>query len=361
LVSKRLTLAFGVGVWLTLAVVVPGCGSSNGTKIALLLAGSQRTRYESRIRPAFEQRIDKICRDCEVLYENADKDERTQASQAETVIAEGAKALVLNPLNIESSAAIVKEAKAEHVPVIDFDQLIVENSESDAFVSFSVVRVGELEAESLAGKLVEDGNAAGPIVFLNGEQGNSEQPMLAGAARKAFNAAGVRIVRNGWTQYWKPSAARGVMRQAIRKLGKNGFAAVFAETDGIASGAIEAMESAGIDPAERPVTGWDATVAGVQQILAGQQYMTVYEPVGVEASRAADVAVDLAKGKGVPRHEVTERPGYGNPKVPAILIEPVVVTKDNVKQTVIADGFISPAELCTGSYASDCEAAGISG
>ena len=121
------------------------------------------------------------------------------------------------------------------------------------------------------------------------------------------------------------------------------------------------MKSAGIDPAEKPVTGQDATVAGVQRILAGQQYMTVYKAIQPEAALSAEIAVDLAEGKEIPQDKVTEEVDNGKAKVPSTLLKPVAVTKDNVKDTVIDDGFISAGELCTGAYADACEEAGISG
>ncbi len=122
------------------------------------------------------------------------------------------------------------------------------------------------------------------------------------------------------------------------------------------------MKSAGIDPEERPTTGQDATVAGLQRILAGQQYMTVYKAIDKpEATVSAEIAVALAEGEEVPQGKVTDELDNGKAKVPSVLLEPVAVTKDNVKQTVIADEVQSSAdELCTGPYAKACEEAGIS-
>jgi D-xylose transport system substrate-binding protein len=120
------------------------------------------------------------------------------------------------------------------------------------------------------------------------------------------------------------------------------------------------MKSAGVNPEEKPSTGQDATVAGVQRIIAGQQYMTVYKATNMETKVAAEIAVALAEGEEFPKSKITEEVDNGKVKVPSVLLEPVAVTKDNVKQTVIADEFITPAELCTGPYADACKELGIS-
>ncbi len=121
------------------------------------------------------------------------------------------------------------------------------------------------------------------------------------------------------------------------------------------------MKGAGINPAEKPVTGQDATVAGLQRILAGQQYMTVYKEIEPEAKITAEIAIALAEGKKSRSGKVTEEVNNGKADVPSDLLEPVAVTKDNVKSTVVADGFVTARELCTGPYAAACKEAGIAG
>jgi D-xylose transport system substrate-binding protein len=121
------------------------------------------------------------------------------------------------------------------------------------------------------------------------------------------------------------------------------------------------MKGAGINPEERPVTGQDATVAGLQRILAGQQYMTVYKAIPPETQISAEIAVALLEGEEVPQEKITEEVNNGKTEVPSVLLEPVAVTKDNVKSTVIKDGFVTSAELCTSAYQTACKEAGISG
>ena len=121
------------------------------------------------------------------------------------------------------------------------------------------------------------------------------------------------------------------------------------------------MKGAGIKPEEKPVTGQDATVAGLQRILAGEQFMTVYKEIEPEATIAAEFAIALAGGEELPQAKVTEEVNNGKTDVPSAILEPVAVVKDNIKDTVVKDGFVSASELCTGPYAAACKELGISG
>jgi D-xylose transport system substrate-binding protein len=120
------------------------------------------------------------------------------------------------------------------------------------------------------------------------------------------------------------------------------------------------MKSAGIDPKKVPITGQDAELAAIQRILTGEQYMTVYKAIKPEAENAAQLAVSLAKGEDVPAGLVNGKTDNGSGQVPSVLLTPVAVTKDNVKDTIIKDGFWKASEICTSEYAKACAAAGIS-
>src|SRR5262249_53699317 len=110
---------------------------------------------------------------------------------------------------------------------------------------------------------------------------------------------------------------------------------------------------------ERPTIGQDATVAGLQRILTGEQYMTVYKEIEPEAKITAEIAVALAEGEEVPKDKASEEVDNGHGKVPAALLEPIAVTKENVKSTVVADEFVETSELCEGAFAKACKEAGI--
>ena len=346
---------------LAAALAIAGCGGGGGggPKIAYLLPENETPRYEAHDRPEFEENVENLCEDCEVLYNNATEDASKQQSQAEAALTQGAEVLVLDPVDAASAAAMVEKAKAQGVPVLSYDRLI-ENADVDYYVSFDNERVGELQAESLSEKLKEDGNSSGPIVMISGDPADSNAALFKKGAQKGFESSGVDVAKEYDTPEWSATNAQNEMQQAITALGKSGFNGVYAANDDTGGGAIAAMKSAGIDPEERPTTGQDATVAGVQRILVGQQYMTVYKATDKETKVAAEIAVALAKGKNFPQSKITDEPNNGKAKVPSVLLEPVAVTKDVIKQTVVADGFITADELCTGAYAKACEAAGIS-
>jgi D-xylose transport system substrate-binding protein len=343
---------------LLVAVGCGGGGGGGGPKIALLLPENETPRYEAHDRPEFEENVEAECEDCEILYNNATEDASKQQSQAEAALTQGAEVMVLDPVDAKSAAAIVEKANAQDVPVLSYDRLI-ENAEVDYYVSFDNVRVGELQAESLAEKLKEDGSPQGPIVKINGDPADSNAALFKEGSNKGFEAAGVTIAKEYDTPEWSATNAQNEMQQAITALGKGGFEGVYGANDEMAAGSIAAMKSAGVKPEEKPSTGQDATVAGVQRILAGQQYMTVYKATDLETKAAAEIAVALAEGKK-PKSQITEEVDNGKTKVPSVLLEPVAVTKDNVKDTVVKDGFITADELCTSAYAKACEEAGIS-
>jgi D-xylose transport system substrate-binding protein len=142
----------------------------------------------------------------------------------------------------------------------------------------------------------------------------------------------------------------------IIKVGKDKIIGVYAANDGTAGGAIAAMKNAGIKPLP-PITGQDAEVAAIQRILAGDQYMTVYKAIKPQAEGAAQAAIDLLNGKKPAN--ATGKVNNGKIDVPSILLDPVSVTKDNVKDTVIKDGFWKVTDVCTTAFADACKAASI--
>ena len=368
LTSRVLFAVAGLAV---IALVAVGCGGSDdnssgggggggGGTIALLLPENETPRYESNDKPGIEKAISEKCPSCEVIYFNAGGDAEKQQSQGEAALTKGAEVLILDPMDSKSAASIAEKANAQGVPVLSYDRLI-ENSEVAAYVSFDNERVGELQAESLSEKLKEDGKAKGPIIMINGDPADPNAALFKKGAEKGFEEAGVQVAKSYDTPGWTAENAQREAQQAITALGNDGFWGIYAANDDTGGGAIAAMKGAGINPAERPVTGQDATVAGLQRILAGQQYMTVYKAIPPETEISAEIAIALLEGEEVPQEKVTEEVNNGKAEVPSVLLEPVAVTKDKVKSTVVKDGFVTPSELCTGPYAAACKEAGISG
>jgi D-xylose transport system substrate-binding protein len=362
--SKRIVIALGALLVAVALMVLAGCGDDDGgggggATIAFLLPENQTPRYEASDRPRFEEKVEDLCSDCEILYSNATEDASKQQSQVEAALTQGADVLVLDPVDAASAAASVEKARQQDVPVVSYDRLIL-GADVDYYVSFDNEKVGELQGESLLQKLKEDGNPSGPIVMISGDPADSNAALFKKGAQSVFESEGVEVAKEYDTPGWLASNAQNEMQQAITALGKDGFKGVYAANDDTAGGAIAAMKSAGIDPAERPTTGQDATVAGVQRVLVGQQYMTIYKAYKPEAAITAEIAVDLAEGKEPSQDQITDQLDNEKEKVPSVLLTPVAVTKDNVKSTVIADEEISPEELCTGPYEQACKEAGIS-
>src|SRR4051794_14303282 len=359
---------------LAIGLLVAGCGGSSDTTgggggggggggsatIALLLPENETPRYETNDKPDFEKSVEEQCPDCEVIYFNAGGDAEKQQSQGEAALTKGAEVLVLDPMDSKSAAAIAERANAQGVPVVSYDRLI-ENSEVAAYVSFDNERVGELQAETLAKKLKEDGKATGPIIKINGDPADPNAALFKAGSTKGFEEAGVKVAKEYDTPGWTAENAQREAQQAITALGKDGFWGIYAANDDTGGGAIAALKGAGINPEEKPVTGQDSTVAGLQRILAGQQFMTIYKAIKPQATISAEFAIALAEGEEIPQDEITEEIDNGAGKVPSVALKPEAVVKDNVKSTVIADGFVTAKELCTSAYAQACKEAGISG
>ncbi|HEY2959292.1 MAG TPA: sugar ABC transporter substrate-binding protein, partial [Actinomycetota bacterium] len=316
-------------------------------------------RYEAQDRPLFEAKVKALCSDCEIIYSNADQDAAKQQSQAEAALTNGAKVMVLDPVDSASAGAMVQKAKAKNVPVISYDRLIL-NADVDYYISFDNEKVGQLQGTALVDKLKGDGKS-GSIVMINGAPTDNNAKLFKQGAHSVIDSSGFKVAKEYDTPDWSPDKAQTEMEQAITAVGKTGFQGVYVANDGMAGGAIAAMKGQGIKPSTRPTTGQDAEVAGLQRILTGDQLMTVYQPIKKIASTAAELAVDLVNGKRADADKLaTAKVNNGQKDVPSVLLDTVVVTKDNIKDTVIADGFTKASELCTGPYQKDCAAAGIS-
>jgi len=334
-----------------------GGDGGGGKKIALLLPETKTTRYEQHDRPGFTKKVKELCPDCEVLYANAAQDANKQQAQAEAAITKGAAVLVLDAVDAEAAATMVERAKQSDVPVIAYDRLI-SDADIDYYVSFNNVRQGRIEARTLLDKLGNDGSGKS-IVMINGSPTDPSAGDYKKGAHQIFDASGVDIAKEYDTPDWSPDKAQLEMEQATTALGKDNIDAVYSANDGMAGGAIAAMKSAGIDPQQVPVTGGDAEVAAIQRILAGEQYMTIYLTIKKQAEVSAQLAVAAANGDKPPAGLVNAKVDNGKKQVPSVLLTPVAVTKDNIKDTVIADGFLNPSEICTGKYADMCTEAGI--
>jgi D-xylose transport system substrate-binding protein len=335
-----------------------GGGSGKAAKIALLLPETKTARYESQDRPNFERKVKELCSNCEIVYSNADQDPAKQLSQVEAAITKQVDVMVLDPVDSASAAGMVAKAKARDIPVISYDRLITDAPDLDYYISFDNVKVGELQGQALVDKLKEDGKS-GDIFMINGSPTDNNAKLFKQGAHSVIDKSEFKVAKEYDTPDWSPDKAQQEADQAITALGKDGFVGVYAANDGTAGGAIAAMKSAGVDPQEIPVTGQDAELAAVQRILAGDQYMTVYKAIKPEAEAAAELAVALGRGEEPKSGLVNGETDNGKKQVPSVLLEPVSVTKENVQDTIIKDGFWKVSEICEGEFKAACSEAGI--
>jgi D-xylose transport system substrate-binding protein len=335
-------------------------GGGEGVKIALLLPENETPRYETNDKPSFEKAVEEQCSGCEVTYFNAGGDVEKQASQGEAALTQGAEVMVVDPMDSKAAAAIVEKAHAQDVPTVSYDRLI-EASEVGGYVSFDNERVGEQQAETLVEKLKEIGKPTGPIIKINGDPADPNAALFKKGSNNVFEKEGIDIAKEYDTPGWTAENAQREAQQAITAIGKTGFAGIYAANDDTAGGAIAAMKGVGINPEDVPVTGQDSTVAGLQRILKGEQFMTIFKPIVPEAEIAAEMAISLGETGEVESKEKTEDINNGKAEVPSVLLTSTPVTKENINETVIAEKFVSPSELCEGAYAAACKEAGISG
>jgi D-xylose transport system substrate-binding protein len=325
------------------------CTRSDKKKIALLLPESKTARYETQDRPHFEAKVRALCSDCEVIYSNAAQDAAKQQSQAEAALTNGAKVLVVDPVDGTAARAIAEGAKASGARVIAYDRLILGTDAVDAYVAFEAENIGRFQAQALLDAI----GGKGTIVAIDGAPTDPNAALLKRGMHAVLDGK-VRIAKEYDTPDWSPDKAQEEMTQALTALGSEALDGVYCANDGTAGGVLAALKAAGAKAV--PVTGQDAEVAALQRIVAGEQYSTVYKALKLEAETAAELAVRVLRGQAVDAKGVADN---GVKKVPAIVLQPVAVTKANIGETVLKDGFWKREQICTAPYDDACKAAGL--
>ena len=316
-----------------------------------------RLATRRRDRPDFENKVKELCSDCKLLYSNATQDAAKQQNQADAALTQGADVLVLDAVDAGSAAAIVKKAKAQDVPVVSYDRLITD-SDVDYYISYDNERVGKLQGDTLIKGLKEQNKPTGPVVMLAGDPADNNAKLFKQGANERPEGGGVKIAKSYDTPGWSADKAQNEMQQSITSLGNDGFDGVLAANDDLGGGAIAAMKSAGIKPSTARPPARTRRLAGLQRILIGEQYMTVWKASKPEADAAAEIAVALAKGDDVPSDLINQQVNNGQKEVPSVILTPVAILKTDVK-TVVEGGDVKAADLCKGKYKSACTDAGI--
>jgi D-xylose transport system substrate-binding protein len=323
--------------------------------IAVLLPDSiSSARWEADDRRFFEQAFQAAGINYTIV--NAVGDARAQQTQAEQAITNGAKVLLLVNLDSGSGAAIIAQAREARVKVIDYDRLTVEGPGADIYVSFDNVSVGRLMGETLQPIIDDLGLEKPRVVLLNGSPTDNNSFLFAegykSIAEPKFAAGEWEKVDEQAVPNWDNQQALVIYEQILTAAGGK-VDATFAANDGLAGSVISALKGQKLAPI--PLSGQDATIGGIQHILSGWQTMTVYKPIELEAEAAADAAIRLLKGES-PTSITSDTIYNGQNDIPYIKLSPIAVTRQNIAETVIADGFRTWAEICVGEFEQFCPA-----
>ena len=321
--------------------------------IAVLLPDTvSSARWEADDRRFFEEAFEAA--GVEYTIVNAEGDARIQQTQAEQAITNGAKVLLIVNLDSGSGAAIIAQAREAGIKVVDYDRLTIEGPGADLYVSFDNVAVGRLMGETLE-PLINDLEAAPKrVVQLNGSPtDNNATQFRAGyysIAKPHYEAGDWELIDDQAVPDWDAQQGLIIYEQILTAAGGD-VDATFAGNDNLAGSVISALKSQEMEP--MPLSGQDATVAGIQNILSGWQTMTVYKPIEIEAKAAAEAAIALLNGEDLSNLTV-DTIFNGQNDIPFIKLIPIAVTEDNIADTVIKDGFRTWDEICVGDFEALC-------
>lgn len=343
-------------------LVVASCVVSLITGFLLSRGGSSAESAKARAKPLIGLSMDTLKEErwqgdrdlfvaranelgAEVLVQSANSDDTRQISDVQALISRRVDVLVIVPHNGGAMAKAVNMAHDAGIPVLAYDRLITD-CDLDLYMTFDNVKVGELQARFLVDRLPKDGKKK--IVRIYGAKTDHNALLFKQGQDNVLgplvNRGEFEVVHEDWTQDWKPENAKKIANAAITKAGPN-FDAILASNDGTAGGAIQALSEEGL-AGKILVTGQDAELSACQRIVNGTQAMTVYKPVSQLAQQAVEVAIKMARGKPV---FVPGKINNGKTDVPSILLDVVIVTKDNMMDTVIKDRFHTVDEIYSGT------------
>ncbi|MEU6283434.1 sugar ABC transporter substrate-binding protein [Streptomyces sp. NPDC047028] len=362
---RRAAVAVAAGA---MAVSLAACGSAKESKgssstssakkgddikVGLLLPENQTARYEKFDRPLIEKKVAELTNNKgKIVYANAKQDASLQNQQVDTMITNKVDVLIVDAVDAAAIKNSVQKAKDAGIPVVAYDRLA--QGPIDAYTSFDNETVGKTQGEALL-KALGSKAKSGKIVMMNGSSTDPNAAQFKKGAHEVLDGK-VNIGKEYDTKEWKPENANANMEGAISALGKKNIIGVYSANDGMAGGIITALKAAGI---KVPVTGQDAELAGVQRIVTGDQYMSVYKPYAPEADAAAEMAVDLAQGKSLDSVAKDKVDSPTTKGVPSVLVPVTALTQANIKDTVVKDGVYTVADICTAQYKAACDKIGL--
>ncbi|MFG2127146.1 sugar ABC transporter substrate-binding protein [Streptomyces sp. NPDC048751] len=352
-----------VAVSTAVTLAACGAGGSNDSvggdppTIGLLLPDATTARWETQDRPLLEKEIEKLCADCQVEHANAKNDVALQQEQMDSMITKGVDAIVLVAVDARSLGPAVTKADQAGIPVISYDRMA--QGPIAGYVSFDGEEVGRLQGGALLKAMGDDPDSGDDrqIVMMNGDPSDPNAVSFKKGALSVLQGK-VKIGKAFDTLQWRTENANTNMSGAISALGAGNIHGVYAANDGLAAGSISALRANKVSPLP-PVTGQDAELGAVRRILAGDQYMTVYKPFAPEAAGGAALAVAAARDENLDRVADDKVTADDGKLVPAVMLAPVSVTVDNIKDTVVKDGVYTVQQVCVPQLEAACAKAGL--
>ena len=291
--------------------------------------------------------------------QNAQGDKTQFQTIADGMISSKVKVLMIVNLDSGTGKAVLDKARAAGIATIDYDRLTL-NGGANYYVSFDNVKVGQLQGQGLVDCLTAKKYTKPKVAELNGSPTDNNATLFAQGYDSVLNpkySDGTFVKGpNQSVPDWDNAKGGTIFEQMLTE--NKDIKGVLAANDGLGNAVISVLKKTKLN-GQVPVTGQDATVQGLQNILAGDQCMTVYKAIKKEADAASELAIALAKGQKPSTATGSVKDPESGQQVPSVLLTPQSITKDNVK-AVVDDGFVSKDELCKGSFAKPCADAGIS-
>ncbi|GAA0440604.1 sugar ABC transporter substrate-binding protein [Actinoplanes capillaceus] len=294
----------------------------------------------------------------EADIQNAEGDKTRFTTIADGMIASGVKVLVIVNLDSGTGKAVLEKAKTAGIATIDYDRLTLGGG-ANYYVSFDNTEVGKLQGQGLVDCLTEKKATKPVVAYLNGSPTDNNATLFKqgydSVIKPKFDAGDYVKGPDQDVPDWDNAQGGTIFEQMLTQ--NKAIAGVLAANDGLGNAAIQVLKRNKLN-GKVPVTGQDATVQGLQNILAGDQCMTVYKAIKKEADAAAELAIALAKQETPSTATKTVTDPETKAEVKSVLLAPQSITVANVKD-VVADGFVTKEELCTADFAEACTKAGI--
>jgi D-xylose transport system substrate-binding protein len=342
----------------------PLAAEGKGNVAVILPDTVSSTRYVEFDAPYLKQALSSAgLKSSQFTIQNALGSDSTQLADAQTAITKGADVLIVDPLDSGVGAHIEKLAKAHGVVVIDYDRLTLGGTRK-YYVSFNNVQVGKLIGQGLVSCVAAWKVKSPQVIVMKGAPTDNNATLFA----QGYDAVlAPEFANSGWKDVsnpagtWDPPTALSEFQQQFTA--HSGINAALIPNDENGAPIIHYLQSKGVKAQTFPTTGQDATLTGLQNILAGYQCGTAYKPIYLEAQAAAALAM-YVRAKATPPASLlngTTADSQTKTAVQSVLLTPEWVTTQNMNSTVIADKFVPASQLCKGTYAKACTAAGISG